>query len=323
MTYTTRRPTGAVPWPMLLVAGMDKAGKTYAAAEASGSPLVGRTLWITVGEDQPDEYRDVPGADFEIVEHDGTYRSILGATVWATEQPRVDGKPTLIVFDSGTRLWNLLSEQAQATANERARKKGKPVGPDGVTITTDLWNLATQRWYHVIETLRRHDGPAIITARLDLVSVMDGDRPTGEKHWKVQAQKGLPFDVGAVVHLRSYGDAWLTGVRSLKFRPKPNEYTQLGEFNVHDLWVNLGLEDGGTPRAHAGIVPLGETAERDQLLGQVLELAAKTPAGPKGIAEEWAASHDGEHISAATDLGGLELLRDDLLARIEHEQEAS
>ena len=313
MTYTTRKPTGAVPWPVMLIAGTEKAGKTYACAEAANSDLIGHTYWITVGEEQPDEYGQL--ADFDIIEHDGTYRGILGAVEFACAQPATDGKPNLIVLDSAGRVWNLLSEQAQETANERARRKNRTVGPDGAPITMDLWNTAKQRWNHILDTLRRHHGPVIVTARLDQVTVMDGDKPTSEKQWKVQAEKNLPFEVGAIVQLRSFGEAYLTGVRSLRFKPKPNEYTRLDDFTVDDLWRKLGLADGGADREHASLAPQGEDAERAALLQQVLDAATAAKVPPSDVATEWAETHDGQLISEATDLGGLELLRDDLLAR--------
>ena len=313
MTYSTRKPTGKAPWPILLIAGTEKSGKTYASAEAANSDLIGKTYWITVGEDQPDEYGQI--ADFDIVEHDGTYRSILGAVTWATQQPKVDGKPNLIVLDSAGRVWNLLSEAAQESANERTRRRGNTVGPDGVPITMDLWNIAKQRWNHILDALRDHDGPVILTARLDEVTVMDGDKPTKGKQWKVQAEKNLPFEVGAIVHLRSFGDAWLTGVRSLRFRPKPSEFTQLPEFTVDGLWRSLGMADGGEKREHAGTVPQGQDAERAAILRQIKEAAQKAGVPLEAVASEWAESHGGQAISEATDLGGLELLRDDLMGR--------
>lgn len=73
MTLKTRQPTGKPSWPILLLAGREKAGKSWAAVAASASDLIGRTLYIGIGEDDPDEYALIPGASFEIVEHDGTY----------------------------------------------------------------------------------------------------------------------------------------------------------------------------------------------------------------------------------------------------------
>lgn len=316
-TYETRKPTGLPSWPILLLAGGEKAGKTYSAAEASASDLVGRTFWIGVGEDDPDEYGAIEGARFEIVQHDGTYRSILGAIGWASAQEPVDGKPNLIVLDSAGRVWALLSDAAQATANERARRKNKTIGDDGAQITMDLWNVAKQRWAHILDALRDHQGPAIVTARLDHTSVVDGQgEPTKEKTWKVVAEKNLPFDVGACVHLRSFGDVWLTGVRSLRFRPKPNEYTRLDGFTVDGLWRNLGLGDAETTseRVHAAAVPQGEAAERQALLDQIAAASDAAGVTRQQVADDWAQTHNGQHIGEATDVGGLELVRDDLRA---------
>lgn len=312
--YHTRKPTGAVAWPILLLAGVEKAGKTYAAAEASASELIDRTFWITVGEDQPDEY--APLGPFEIVEHDGTYRSILGACVWASQQPVKDGRANLIVVDSIGRLWALLSDQAQESANERARRNNKTVGPDGVQITMDLWNTAKTRFAHVLDTLRAHQGPVVVTSRLEQVTVMDGEKPTKEKQWKVLAEKNLPFEVGVIIQLRSFGEAWMTGVKSLRFKPKPNEFTRLSDdWTVDQLWRNLGLADGGAARDHAGNVPQGETAERVALLQQIKVAAEAAGVDLQAVAAEWSESHGGQGIGEATDLGALELLRDDLAAK--------
>ena len=218
MSLKTRKPTGLAPWPITLVAGAEKAGKSWSAAEASGSDLIGRTLWVGIGEDDPDEYALIPGANFEIVEHAGTYRSILDELTNAVAEPQGD-KPTLIVVDSMTRLWDLIVGDVQEIANRRAREKArkynKPVSDDDVQISMDLWNTAKQRWEHVIDTLRFHTGPVVLTARLKQVTVMGADgKPTTEKTWKIEAEKSLPYDVGAIVELPARGEAYLSGVAS-------------------------------------------------------------------------------------------------------------
>ena len=320
MALNTRPLTGKTSWPVLLLAGVEKTGKTYQAIKASASPMVGRTFLITVGEDIPEEYAGIEGSRAEVVPHDGTYRDILRAVVEASIEPRgKDGKPNLVILDSATRVWNLLSEAAQETANERARKKGRTVGVDGADVTVDLWNTATQRWNHILDALRDHDGPSIVTARLDEVTVMDSaGKPTKDKHWKVQGQKNLPYDVGAIVQLRAYGQAYITGVRSLKFRPAPGELTPMApDWSVDSLWRALGLEDTKSigDRPHAGIAPQGADAERLALLAQVGAAADAAGVSRQDVANTWAEQHAGQSISEATDLGGLELLRDDLAAK--------
>ena len=56
-------------------------------------------------------------------------------------------------------------------------------------------------------------------------------------------------------------------------------------------------------------------SEAAVLLDEIGAAADAAGVSRQQVAEEWAASHDGQHIGEATDVGGLELLRDDLRAR--------
>jgi hypothetical protein len=248
MTLNTRKPTGKPSWPILLLAGREKAGKTWAAITASVSPLVGRTLYIGVGEDDPDEYALIPGAEFEIVVHDGTYPGILNAVRAAVNEPAGD-QATLIILDSGTRLWNLIGDNMQAVANTRAR--GRKTASGDYTISTDLWNVAAGQWQDIMDALRLHQGPVIITARLDPVTVMENGQPTTAKEWKVQAHKSLPFDATAIIEMRERGQFLLTGLKSARVQldaPRP-----FPKFTVDSLWAELGLGDGTGDRTHATV----------------------------------------------------------------------
>lgn len=324
MALQTRKPTGLPSWPILLIAGTEKAGKTYAAAAASASEMIGRTLWVTIGEDQPDEYGAIPGARFEIVEHDGTYRGILTALAECIVELRDDETPGLIVVDSGTRLWNLLSDEAQAQANKRAARKAsrsRQSAPEGdSTISMDLWNAAKQRWDHVMDCLREHQGPSIVTARLDMTAVVD-DRgePTKDKQWKVQAHKSLPFDVGAIVELPAPGEAVLTGVRSLRVRDAQTSRRPFPGFTVEKLWTEMGLAEKAGPRNHAPANGAASVAADDarpaELINEIYNLATERGIDPATVLKDWADSHDGQHISQATDIGALELVRDDIKNR--------
>lgn len=235
----TRKPTGKPPWPMILLAGGEKAGKSYSAALASASEHIDRTFWMGVGEDDPDEYGAIPGADFEILEHNGTYREIVAQLAAAVDVPASPDKPNLIVLDSGSRMWDMLSEEAQALANNRRNQ-------DGAQITMDLWNRATNRWNTVMNILRAHRGPVIITARLETVTVMDDNgQPTKQKQDKVKGQKGLPFDVGIVVQMPKRGETYLTGVRSLRMDIAPEKREPVQQFTVEGLWGQIGVLEAG------------------------------------------------------------------------------
>jgi hypothetical protein len=263
----TRRPTGKPPWPLVLLAGVEKSGKSYAGAAFSASDLIDRTLWVEVGEGAADQYGALPGARYEIVEHDGSYRGIGAALRAATLQPRPNGKPHAIVLDSGTELWDLLAEEAQAAANERARRNNKTVPADGVQITMDLWNTAKKRWRHIVDLLRTYDGPVIITARLEQVTVMDAKgTPTTNKDWKIRAEKNLPFECDVVVKMPQPGTAILTGVRSLVVRSG----LEVSDFSLEKLLTSMGLTPESTsPRSYTAPKPAPAELTVEQAVGQM------------------------------------------------------
>lgn len=54
------------------------------------------------------------------------------------------------------------------------------------------------------------------------------------------------------------------------------------------------------------------------LINEIYTLAAQLgPDGPKAVLKDWAEGHDNQHIKDATDVGGLELIRDDLAERVQ------
>jgi hypothetical protein len=206
-------------------------------------------LYIGIGEDDPDEYSLIPGVEFDIVVHDGTYPGIMTAIKAAVDEPAGD-LPTLIVVDSMSRLWTLIQDNVQAIANKRANGRRNPNGD--FTISMDLWNLAADQWNDVMNTLRLHQGPVILTARLDPVAVMENGQPTGAKDWKVQAHKSLVFDAAGVVELRERGQFLVTKLKSIRVMLEaPRQYPG---FTVEKLWNDLGLGSGVGERSHATVV---------------------------------------------------------------------
>lgn len=244
MNLRTRQPTGRPPWPHLLIAGVSKAGKTYACAEASASDLIERTYWLGIGEPDPDMYGAIPGAAFEIVEHDGSWRGI-GQALHAINQQG----PSLLVIDSMTRLWDLLKDEAQVMATDRARKKNRG-NPDEARIDMDLWNRAKERHAAVVAAIQQHEGPVLMTARLDVVTAMDDrGQPTRDKDLKIQTEKNLPYEVDGVVLMPERGKARIDGLRSMVWQiDKP---TDMPDFTVDGLWRRLGLGEKETaPAVH-------------------------------------------------------------------------
>lgn len=295
MTIKTRKPTGLPPWPIILVAGAEKVGKSYACAAASASKHVGRTFWVGCGEDDPDELGALPGARFEIVGHDGTYKGILAAVQDASAEPFTGDRPNMIVIDSATSLWELLCGEAQATANERAtrkaRKYNKPAPEDDVQITMDLWNKAKSRWGKIIKALKDHQGPALVTARLESVAVIENGQPTTNKELKIKSEKNLAYEVGAIVQIPRFGQYQLAGVRSLQYKVKdPSKPADYPNFTVERLWSDMGLIGKGktAPRQYQGAdgeqsVAAEQAMTQDQY-NQLCELIRQNQIKP---AEAW------------------------------------
>lgn len=284
MTLKTRQPTGRPGWPILLIAGVEKAGKSYAAAAASASDLIGQTYWIGFGEQDPDEYGQI--GRFEIVEHEGTYRDLLRAIDDVNAVPAGE-KPTLLVIDSMTPVWDLLKDEVQEAAwraaSAKAARQRQPFdkAADEVKPSMDLWNLAAQRWGHIMSATKAHQGPVILTARLDEVSEVERNAPTGRKEWTIKAHKSLPYDVSAIVEMRAYRDALIRGVRSLRWQAAPDELVPVRDFTVAGLWERIGLADS-TAAVHRGVsaeASLDADQTPDPLTAVKQAIAALCPEG--------------------------------------------
>lgn len=241
-TRGLRRPTGKPSWPVLLLAGREKAGKSYQAALASTSDLIDRTFWVGFGEKDPDEYGAIPGARFEIAEHDGTLSDMKDTLRYLLSIPKGD-KPNLLVLDSATRVWMTLRDKANYIAAQRGKKDR-----DGEFIVSmDIWNKVNTEWAEILNLVRRWNGPSILTARLDTVAVIENGRPTQQKAEKVQGQKSMAYDVDAIVEMPERGRAELVGARSVIY--KIPSRVDLPDFTVDGLWRKLGLADNTTEQA--------------------------------------------------------------------------
>lgn len=236
MTIKTRRPTGKAPWPMLLLAGVEKSGKSYACAAFSASDLIDRTFYIEVGEGSADQYGALPGARYEIVLHDGSWRGILEACEAAVAEPMTNGKRHAIILDSVSELWALLCDEQQSIASKRGKD----------TVTMDQWNAAKKRWRKVIDTLRSSKGPVILTARYDEVTVMENGKPTTAKQWKVRAEKDLPYEVDGVIELKKARKPVVTGVRTVAFNVPAGGIVPKDQsaFNLDGFLRSLNVDGG-------------------------------------------------------------------------------
>ncbi|MGG7510870.1 AAA family ATPase [Plantibacter sp. YIM 135249] len=250
-TRGLRKPTGKPSWPILLLAGREKAGKSYQAALASSSELIDRTFWVGFGEKDPDEYGAIPGSRFEIAEHNGTLADLKDTIRYLLTIERQD-KPHMLVLDSGTRIWTTLRDKATYIAQQRGKKDRE----GEFIVTMDIWNKVNTEWVEILNLVRRWNGPVIITARLDTVAVIENGKPTNQKSEKVQGQKSLAYDVDAIVEMPERGKAELVGARSVIYQIPSR--VALPDFTVDGLWRKLGLATVETEQATYAEPPTGE-----------------------------------------------------------------
>lgn len=260
MTLRTRRPTGRVPWPLILVEGPEKAGKSWMCAELSASDRVGQTYWLDLGEGAADEYGAIPGARYLIVEHDGSFSSILQSVVAVkaeAQRAAANGEPPVVlVIDSMTAEWELLKGMADAKARQRLARKGRRLAPDAEPqISMDLWNEANARHRKLMTHLLTIPGIVVVTARGKDVAALDpGGRPIeGSREYRVEAQKTLAFDATVWVRVSRDHPPMVVGARSVHagVRPGVDRPVPQPDLTLERLVFDVLRCDPGTAHARA------------------------------------------------------------------------
>lgn len=266
-----RKPTGIVPWPLILIEGGEKAGKSWAAAELTASPRVGTTYWLDLGEGAGDEYGAIPGAQYMLIEHDGSwadvYAQVEAVRAEATRAHTAGEPPIVLVFDSMSAEWELLKGIADMKARRRLAKKGRAVKADEEPdISMDIWNEVNGKHRRLMTMLMTFPGIVVMTARGKEVAALDsGGRPIqGSKEYKVEGQKNLGYDATVWVRVSRDHPPVVVGARSVhagvqpgvdKPRPVPGLTLERVIFDVLKC-------DPGT--AHVRDMPALSTDEADR-----------------------------------------------------------
>jgi AAA domain-containing protein len=228
MPLNTRKPTGVVPYPLVLIEGGEKTGKSYACAVLSASSKVGRTLWLDWGEGAADEYGAVPGARYEVIEHDGTWASIMGQVAAAKEEAQrakdAGEPPVVLVIDSITCEWESLKDWASDRAKtQRANREKIQRDPNAeVTVSMNLWNDAASRHRKLMTVLMTFPGIVIVTARGGETALVENGKPVeGKKSYRVEGHKSLAFDASCWVRLSRDARPVVVGARSVHAGVRP------------------------------------------------------------------------------------------------------
>lgn len=229
MAIKTRKPTGAVPWPLILLEGAEKAGKSWLCAEFSASDRIGAMYWIDLGEGSADEYGAIPGADYLIVEHDGSFAALYGAV---EEIHRIAGqaaakgeKPVVLTIDAMTAEWDLLKDWAHNCAKgskgNRAKLAQDPHAE--IVISQNYWNDANSRHRKLMKLLMTFPGIVLMTARgKQVAAIGDNGQPIeGKKDYRVEGQKAIGFDASVWIRLSRDESAIVVGARSVHSGIRP------------------------------------------------------------------------------------------------------
>jgi hypothetical protein len=222
----TRKAVAGMDWPYVLLAGGEFSGKSYELAKLAGSGRFCRAWRIAIGEN-PEEYHEI--ADWDIVEHDGSVYEITSALqqidAAVRVQPMIDGKPHLVVFDSGSQFWTMLSKIAEARSfkSDEAREALLRNPNATVRVEQQYWNAVNSMWQTVENLLRRMPAVCVMTARAkEVVQVINGrpdnDRP---KKFKPAIQVEGPYATTLYVRLDREAVPQVMGARMTKGGIRP------------------------------------------------------------------------------------------------------
>lgn len=320
MTLRTRPPTGVPGWPMILMEGPDSVGKSYQAAQFTGSDKVGQAYWLDIGEGAADEYINVPGADYLIVEHDGSWLDIMTQLREAAEAEKGSEKPPVLVVDSASNVWDML--KAWTDTRARASKNGKRIlaaDPDAeVSASPNLWNDANSRHHQFVKALQQFPGIVVLTARGRETIAMDKDgRPDPRnKDYSVEVNKFLPFRVSAHVRLSRDNPPLVVSFRSATngLRPGVDEPKRYPEFTLEHLVFDvMGLKSAATRDVTELVTD--EMALAEKARTELRRFCEEHGIAPKSVAERFMSDRD-EDLRVTRDAQAVR----DLLSALREEQ---
>ena len=269
----TRKPTGRPGWPRILLSGAEGTWKSGTAALLSADDRLGTMFWVEIGlgEQTADEYGSLPGVDYEIVDHDGTWLDMyqqLGAAWQVAKDAEEAGEPPRpLTIDAMSGIHAMLMELGDNRARKRAAAKiAKSNGNSAVVwsadyesnMSSDLWNLIRKRHGQLMKYILTWPGPVVLISRERMATVFENDKPTTQKDWTLECRKDLPSDVTAWVRLFGGGRAEILKLRSALSAQKvelDDRNPRVGDFSLATLvfdWVGC---EAGVSRAARTVVP--------------------------------------------------------------------
>lgn len=266
-----RAPSPGVVFPSILLTGPSGVGKSTAIAQLSADSRVGNTWVIEWGfsSSLSGELAEYPGARHQILDHDGTWRSILGqvrAASATAERNHAAGKePDVLAIDSMTGEWKQLvawtEVRARSSAQASALRSYDPNAP--LDSGHDLWSETRDLHEELMDELSAFPGIVVLTAQAQLVPAEDRrtGRPSGRMVHRLYAEKGLEHDVSAVIRLSSPSAPWvISKCNSMRANLSPHA---VGERAVPGMTLaalafdRMGVDASARPRTVGRPHPVG------------------------------------------------------------------
>jgi hypothetical protein len=307
---------------MILIEGPAQVGKSYQAAQFTGCDKVGQAYWMDFGEGIGDEYGAVPGADYLIVEHDGTWADIIAQVTavrdeaLATQRGGVPVLPPVLVMDSMSSVW----DQLKSWTNVRARssKNSKRIlasDPDAeIKAGMNLWNDAGDRHHQLIRLLTSFPGIVVMTAKgKETVAIDSEGRPIpGVKDYSVEGHKSLPYAANVWVRLSRDEPPQVISFRSATkgLRPGVDKPKRYPDFTLESLVFDvMGL--GQAQIRDAVELVTDEQALADSVRAELGAFIRENSLGYKAIAERFH-SEQGESLEDTRDPQAIRTLLENL-----------
>lgn len=197
----TRRPTATPTWPRVLLSGEPGTDGAWMAAELTGDTRLAASYWLEFGEANADLYAQADGADYEVIDHDGTWLDMYEQLSLARETAHAADVPVALIVTSLSGVRSVLNNAANVKGRRRQASALMDRGLNpadaysseaAVEIGPDIRTLMTARHQQLIEVIRTWPGPVVMTAR---------ETRTPDGQWVLKAHDQIGFDVTAWVRL--------------------------------------------------------------------------------------------------------------------------
>jgi hypothetical protein len=239
----TRKPDGKVRWPVIALTGPEHSGKSTTIVHFSRDQrLAGMYVaeWGAGDNGVLNEYGVMPGARFELLEHNNSVQSVFGQVLAAREVARKSiaegGKPYALAIDSWSTCWDLIKDwtslraaHAMLRANQSNPAAG-PIDPNAtVTVGRNLWNDARDRYRQFMTVLLTWPGPVILTCRARWVSGTDEKtgQPSKQREYSIDCHNSLVSDATVVIRMNRGAPPELHKCRSIHLQLDPKRATPM------------------------------------------------------------------------------------------------